>query len=144
VSYFDNATKLLSIETQPHVAVLTYGLTVIGAAQPRSVHGFIPEFEAELAAANGDERKDSARLKVIDVARKLGEFYVAQWHKAAMPPAGPPIFFLVAGFDEDEAYGRIYGISVPNAPEPVAYCADYFGVRWGGESELVNRRVAGG
>ena len=53
------------------------------------------------------------------------------------------LFFLVTGFDEGEAYGKIYEISVPGEPEPVPYCADYFGVRWGGESELANRLING-
>ena len=82
VSYFDNATKLLSIEGQPYVGVLTYGLTVIGTVQPRSIYGFIPEFEAELAKENGNKGMAVTRLKVIDVAQKLGEFYAGQWDKA--------------------------------------------------------------
>jgi hypothetical protein len=143
VSYFDNATKLVGIEGQPYAGVLTYGLGAIGTSQPRSVLGFISEFETKLAAEHDARKKDGARLKVVDIARKLGEFYSEQWQKAAMPADSSPIFFLVAGFDEGEAYGRIYGITVPSALEPVAYCADYFGVRWGGESELANRLING-
>jgi hypothetical protein len=137
VSYFDNATKLTRIEGQPHVGVVTYGLGAIGTGQPRSVLGFVPEFETGLAAEGGD------RLKVVDIARKLGEFYAEQWQKAATPADSQPISFFVAGFDQGEAYGRIYGITVPSALEPEAYCADHFGARWSGQYELVNRLMSG-
>ena len=143
VSYFDNATKLLGLDGHPYVGMLTYGNTVIGTAQPRSVYGFLPEFEAELAAGSGDAQEGLGRLKVVDIARKLGQFYTEQWNKAAMPADAVPIWFFVAGFDEREPYGKIFGISVPSEPEPVAYCEDYFGARWGGESELANRLING-
>jgi hypothetical protein len=137
VSYFDNATKMTRIEGQPHVGVVTYGLGAIGTGQPRSVLGFVSEFETGLTAEGGD------RLKVVDIARKLGEFYAEQWQKAATPADSQPISFLVAGFDQGEAYGRIYGVAVPSALEPEAYCADYFGARWNGQYELVNRLMTG-
>jgi hypothetical protein len=137
VSYFDNATKLTRIDGQSHVGVVTYGLGAIGTGQPRSVLGYISEFEAGLAA------EGSERLKVIDIARKLGEFYAEQWQKAATPADSPPISFFVAGFDQDDPYGRIYGVTVPSALEPEPYCADYFGARWSGEYELVNRLMSG-
>jgi hypothetical protein len=137
VSYFDNATKLTRIGGQPHVGVVTYGLGAIGTGQPRSVLGFVSEFETGLAAEGDD------RLKVVDIARKLGEFYAEQWQKAAMPADSQPISFFVAGFDRGEAYGRIYGITVPSALEPQAYCADYFGARWSGQYKLQDNHVAG-
>lgn len=137
VSYFDNATKLTHIEGQPHVGVTTYGSGVIGTRQPRSVLGFVSEFETGLAAEGGDP------LKVIDIARKLGEFYAEQWQKAEMPADSEPVSFFIAGFDEGEPYGRIYGITVPSALEPKAYCADHFGARWSGQYELVNRLMSG-
>jgi hypothetical protein len=47
------------------------------------------------------------------------------WQKAAMPADSQPISFFIAGFDQDEPYGRIYGVTVPCALEPQAYCADF-------------------
>jgi hypothetical protein len=50
ISYFDNATKLFEINGQPHIGVLTYGNTIIGTSSVRTVHGFMPEFEAKLSS----------------------------------------------------------------------------------------------
>jgi hypothetical protein len=55
---FDNATKLLKIEAQPHVGAVTYGLGALGMQQPRTAHSFMPEFEAELAKES-DEKHES-------------------------------------------------------------------------------------
>ncbi len=136
-TYFDNATKLLSIQGHPYLGIVTYGTGAIGQNQPRMVHGFIPEFEAHLAA-NGD-----VRLSVEDAARALGEFFTARWNEADMPPAADPMFFLVAGFDENAAHGRVYELAVPNAPEPVEQNEDDFGISWGGMTYLAERLLTG-
>lgn len=145
-SYLDTAKKMFGIDGQSHVGVLVYGNMIIGTDQPRGIHGFIPEFEAKLKAkpkGGGQRPVPRGRRKVADIARELGKFYHAKWDAAGMPADGTPIWFLVAGYDEDEPYGRIYGLAVPTAPEPIEYHADDFGVRWGGESDIANRLVNG-
>jgi hypothetical protein len=86
----------------------------------------------------------SGRMKVKDVAAELAKFYSDQWRTAGMPDQSDPVWFKVAGFDQDEAYGRVYEVSVPNSLEPVEYLAgSSFGVRWGGQSFLANRWLNG-
>jgi hypothetical protein len=54
------------------------------------------------------------------------------------------VSFIVAGFDANEAYGRIYEISVPDKLEPVEqFSGANFGVRWGGQYDFVNRLING-
>lgn len=137
-SYFDNATKLLSIQRQSYVGVVTYGMGAIGQAEPRTAHGFIPEFEAQLGA------KYEQRAKVSDIARELGVFYAHQWKQAGMSRGAPSMVFLVAGFDEGEAYGRIYEVVIPTKPQPVERnSGSSFGITWGGQGELAARIISG-
>jgi hypothetical protein len=137
-SYFDNATKLLSFASRPNVGAVTSGLGALGTTQPRTIHGFIPEFEAKLSEDPGE-----GEMKVVDVARSLGQFYLAQWNTVGAPPGAEPIIFLVAGFDKDEPYGRIYEVSVPTAIEPNEYWPNDFGVRYTGDWVLADRVING-
>jgi hypothetical protein len=154
ISYFDNGTKMLTIDGYPHVGILVHDALMIGTTERniRGIHGFIPEFEATLAsqrpptkpAGGGTRREGRRRLTVEQLARKLGEFYGEQWRLAGMSPEAMGINFLVAGFDDDEPYGKIYELAVPAAPEPVEqYAGHVFGIRWGGQSNLVTRLVNG-
>jgi hypothetical protein len=140
-SYFDNATKLLSIQGQPFVGVVTYGMGALGQTEPRTAHSYLPEFEAHLAGCH------SARAKVADIAQEVGTFYLDQWNQAGMPvgdPNTPSMFFLVAGFDDGEAYGRVYEVDVPNAPTPLERNpGGEFGLTFGGQHELVSRLLNG-
>jgi len=140
-SHFDNATKLLSVQGQPYVGIVTYGAGAIGSPGPRTAHGFTPEFEAQLSA------KFPERTTVLEIATELGEFYNQQWQQGGMPAVGTPGFapmvFLVAGFDVAEAYGKVFEISVPTAPAPVEQTPGDFGVTFGGQNELVARILNG-
>jgi hypothetical protein len=61
-----------------------------------------------------------------------------------MPATSHPVSFLVAGFDESVAYGRIFEASVPNSVNPIEhYTGTVFGIRWGGQSDLANRLMNG-
>lgn len=132
---FDNATKVLSFSA-PNAAVgaVTFGLGAIGT---RTAHSFIPEFEAELG---------SERLLVGDFAQALSDFFVKQW-TAAAPAAyeGPDMVFVVAGFDTDEPYGRVFQFEIPKAPKPVEQFStlEEFGLTWGGQREFVDRLIQG-
>lgn len=141
-SYFDNATKLLSVKAQSHVGMLTYGAGVIGQAEPRTAHGYLPEFEAHLGVGG------NGRLRVEEFAREVHAFYEQQWNGAGMPaaplpPNFQPLSFLVAGFDEDESYGKIFEVSVPNTADPIEKNAGTFGIVWGGQTDFLERLLNG-
>jgi len=141
-AYFDNATKLLVVKGQNHVGMVTYGAGAIGQTEPRTAHSYVPEFEAHLAS------KDEGRLPVEDFAREVGSFYLGRWNKAEMPtdPLPPniqPLNFIVGGFDEGAAYGRVFEVSVPSSPEPTEKHNDSFGITWGGQTEFLERLIQG-
>jgi 20S proteasome alpha/beta subunit len=137
-AFFDNAKKLLKVTGQDHVAAVTYGLGAIGQAAPRTANSYLPEFEAELRDA------DTGRLSVEDFTTKLGEFFSGQWQAAGMPADAEPMIFLVGGYDEDAAYGRVFQVVVPNAIAPVEQNpGESFGVTWGGQIQSVTRLIGG-
>jgi hypothetical protein len=140
-TYFDNASKLLSLQGHPKLGIVTYGQGSIGASQPRTAHGFMPEFEAHLDQQA--ENADAAALTVEEAAAELGKFFGQQWQSAGMPADADPMIFLVAGFDDGEAYGKVYEVSVPNAPEPTERIVNDFGVKWGGMPYLAERLIDG-
>lgn len=137
---YDNATKLLKITGQDYMGVVTYGLGALGQQNPRTAHSFVPEFEAELAEA------DTGRLSADAFAERLSAFFMKQWAES-MPAdyQGPDMFFLVAGFDEGAAYGRVLEIAVPSKPTPHEHNSDpgEFGMVYGGQREFVNRLLSG-
>ena len=131
---FDNASKLLSF-SQPNASIgaVTYGQAAIGL---RTAHSFAPEFEGSLPAE---------RLTVRDFACRLSQFFLTQW-QATMPAdyTGPNMTFVVAGFNPDDPYGRVYSIDIPRSPAPVEQNASPdFGITWGGQRELVDRLIQG-
>jgi hypothetical protein len=143
-STFDNATKLLSVEGQKFVGAVTFGAGAIGQQAPRTAASFMPEFEEELAKYATKNNKK--RMSVAEFAEKLGEFFMDQWTKGKMPNPTPPgneMVFLVGGYNEKEAYGRVYSLSVPTAPKPIEQSPDLFGATWGGQRELVDRLIQG-
>jgi hypothetical protein len=140
-STYDNATKLLKVKGQDYVGAVTFGLGAIGMQAPRTVHSFLPEFEAQLHS------KSAKRMPVMEFAEKLGEFFLGQW-KALMPAsasAQEQIVFFVGGIDPDAPYGRVFELHIPGAPKPKEWFAKAgeFGAIWGGQRELVDRLVQG-
>ncbi len=144
-STFDNATKLLSVASQKFIGAVTFGAGAIGQQAPRTAASFMPEFEEELAKHSAKNQKN--RMSVQDFAEKLGEFFLGQWTKGGMPNPAPPgneMVFLVGGYDEKEAYGRVFTLIIPNAPKPVEQSpGGLFGPTWGGQRELVDRLMQG-
>jgi hypothetical protein len=135
---FDNATKLLFVPSQKWVGAVTFGVGAVGGSQPRTAASFLPEFDKEL--------EQEPRLSVEAFATKLGEFYLRQWN-AHMPknvPKGNDIVFLVGGYDEEAAYGRLFSLAVPSAPTPVEQqTGQDFGALWGGQKAHADRIVQG-
>lgn len=132
---FDNAWKVLKFASpNSFVGVVTYGLGGIGL---RSAYSFVPEFESGLP---------ENRLTVADFAQKFSDFFLQQW-QSTMPSdySGPPMTFVVAGFNETEPYGRVYLTVIPNAPNPVEQHSGpgQFGITWGGQREMVDRLLRG-
>lgn len=137
---YDNATKLLKVKGQDYVGAVTFGIGAIGMQAPRTVHSYLPEFEAALVAEN------CSRLTVEEFASKLGDFFLAQWN-AVMPNVTPreQIVFFVGGIDPDAPYGRVFELHIPSAPKPKEWfqSANDFGAIWGGQREFVDRLVQG-
>jgi len=135
---FDNASKLLSF-TKPHtfVGAVTYGAAIIGK---RTAHSFMPEFERDHLA---DESK---RLKIGTYANKLSEFFLKRWQESTPPDySGPDMTFIVAGYDEGEAYGNVFLFGIPSQPEPLPRNdgKNEFGMTWGGQLEIASRLIQG-
>ena len=132
---FDNATKLLIFNSpNNYVAAVTYGVAVIGQ---RTAHSYLPEFELALESAK-------ERLKVEKFSKKLSDFFLERW-KEDMPKGykGPGMIFLVGGYDEKEAYGKVFVIDIPNRPKPEPRNPDEFGMTWGGQLQIASRLVQG-
>lgn len=138
-STFDNATKLLRINSQKYVAAVTYGVGAIGGVMPRTASSFMPEIEAELP--------NETRVSVEDFAKRLSGFFLRQWGSLKMPPNPPfgeQMFFLVAGYDEGSPYGSVFGFSIPSLPSPKSLQpAGQFGANWGGQIEFTDRLMQG-
>jgi len=134
---YDNAKKLLQINRQPHVGVVTYGAGAIGSTQPRTAHSYVPEFEALIGGST---------LKVSEFAQRLSDFFKEQW-ASSMPPdyQGPDMTFLVGGYDPGETYGRLFEIYIPRKPTPNEFFtgAGEFGMVWGGQREFADRVMQG-
>ena len=136
-AFYDNATKLLKVNGQDHVGVVTYGLGGLGANAPRTAYSFMPEFEDVLLIND--------RLPVGEFAQKLSDFFAEQW-LATMPPNvdGPDLAFLIGGYNENEPYGRVYEVFIPSRPKPYErHLGNEFGVTWGGQKEYVDRLIRG-
>jgi hypothetical protein len=134
-AHYDNATKLLKVKGQDFVGAVTYGLGALGDKQPRTAHSYLPEFETELA--------NEKRLSVEQFATKLGEFFQRQWNAANTPAEADPMIFLVGGFDEGEAYGRVFEVAIPTLPKPVEKNPTDFGITFGGQFEITGRLLNG-
>jgi 20S proteasome, alpha and beta subunits len=134
---YDNATKLLKIAGQDHVAAVTFGVSAVGHPELRTAHSLIPEFEAGL--------KPNNRLSTEEFAKQLSKFFLHQWN-TTMPPGiagGQQMTFLVGGYDPKAPYGRIFEINIPDAATPVEKHGNSFGIQWGGQRELTSRMLNG-
>ena len=130
---YDNASKLLSFqEPNASVGVVTYGLAAIGF---RTASSFVPEFEASLP---------KERLSVFKFATRLSQFFRRQW-RIAMPKdyQGPSMVFVVAGYDKEQPYGRVFQIEIPGKLKPAEHHKSGFGLSWGGQREMVDRLTQG-
>jgi hypothetical protein len=136
-STYDNATKVLRVQGQEHVGAVTYGVGAIGQTEPRTAHSYIPEFERTLTPG---------RLSVQDFAQHLSDFFMSKWQGQSMPHSpGQDMVFLVGGYDEGAAYGRVFEVFIPSRPVPREQHGDagQFGLVWGGQREYADRLIHG-
>jgi hypothetical protein len=136
---FDNATKLLGINGQGRVGVVTYGLGAIGTRAPRTPHSYLPEFEVMLS-------RRKRPTTVLGFSKLLSRFFATQWGKE-MPKnyKGPDIVFLIGGYDKNGTYGRVFELGIPSRPEPKEWHGETgsFGPVWGGQKEQADRLMTG-
>ncbi len=136
---FDNATKLLSFsESNRYVGVVTYGEAVIGL---RTAHSFVPEFELSLTQEGLNDR-----LPVLDFSQKLSEFFMARWRESMSADyPGPGMTFIAGGYNDGEAYGKVFLFVIPGQPRPQEQNpGDHnFGMTWGGQLQIASRLVHG-
>lgn len=131
---YDNATKLLHFSSpNTHVAAVTYGQALIPHDE-RTAASYVPEFESTLPPE---------RLNAADFAKRFARFMGEQWSKHAPDYDGPPMVFLLGGFDPEDPYGRVFEFRVPGEPEPTEHHGDGFGARWGGQVDIASRLVNG-
>ncbi|MDC6383881.1 hypothetical protein D2V93_15930 [Flagellimonas taeanensis] len=136
---FDNADKVLSFNgSYNNIGVVTFGAAAIGV---RTAHSFIPEFETTLS--------DDRQLSVLEFTQSLSDFFSQQWTEAGMPDAanyqGQNMTFIVAGYNQGDAYGSVYQFDIPRAPNPRQQNPNRedFGITWGGQREIVDRMIMG-
>lgn len=139
---FDNATKLLKIDRQNFVGVVTYGLGAIGMKEPRTAHSYMPEFDVWLA------KNISKRLTVKEFSKELSNFFMEQWNNSDMPkqlPPGNDIVFLIGGYDQRATYGKIFEVIIPSKPEPKEFYENKgeFGIVYGGQKNFISRLLHG-
>lgn len=139
---FDNATKLLSFSHLPNqlgphnfVGAVTYGMAVIGL---RTAHSYIPEFEQKVLAGK------KTRLSVEEYSQELSKFYMERWEEPT-PKGRAPMTFVVAGYDKDAAYGRVFLFHIPGGAKPTEQQPGdtNFGMTWGGQLQIASRLVHG-
>jgi hypothetical protein len=141
---YDNASKLLRIDNyQTHVGAITYGVGALGQQEFRTAHSLMPEFEDYLK-----EKKVDKRLGVEDFAKHLSDFFLNQWTSRMSPPVPNvqtmDMAFIVGGYDENEAYGKVFEFYIPSRPIPrETIPGATFGLTWGGQREYVDRLLNG-
>ena len=132
---FDNATKVLTFGgTHPRVGAVTYGLASI---QSRTAHSLMPEFELQL-------ERDS--YSVAEYASALSRFFMYQWEQSGLAQDSPPgggMYFTVSGYDQAAPYGDVRSFNIPRSPNPSQQFFQDFGLRWGGQLDVVSRIVHG-
>lgn len=136
--FFDNAKKVLGFpEPHDYIGAVTYGLGSIGL---RTASSYIPEFEESLP---------KKRITVLKFTNLLKDFFLEQWQEYSSTLTeeydGPPMAFIVGGFNKGEPYGRLYLLYIPSEPEPIEQHTppNNFGTVWGGQRGIVDRLIQG-
>lgn len=138
---FDNATKLLSFgKPNEWIGAVTYGDAVIGTKPTdlRTAQSFVSEFEQSLP---------QRRQTVKEFSDKLSAFFMERWKEKGMPDAtaypGQGMNFTVGGYDQDKAYGSVFGFIIPKKPTPEEQASNHFGISFGGQGEHTMRLMQG-
>ena len=134
---YDNLTTNLFSFKPPHnfIGVVSYGQPILGN---RAVSGYFAEFNEYLS----EQRPE--RLSVYDFASELSQFFTTKWDASQTPPLGGQLSFLVAGYDEKEVTGQVYGVRIPENIEPVELMEGLpFGILPDGEARIIGRILAG-
>ncbi len=132
---FDNATKLLTVDERLNshrwMGAVISGAATIGGRTP---HSLMPEFERFLPLT---------RVGVERYASLLHNFFQAQWDALETEGSSASTNFIVAGYDAQDPYGKVFSFRIPDDREPIEQHHDGFGVVWNGQSEILSRIIQG-
>ena len=132
---FDNATKLLTVDerldSHRWMGAVISGAATIGGRTP---HSLMPEFERFLPPT---------RVGVEQYASLLHNFFQGQWDALETKDSSASTNFIVAGYDSQDPYGRVFSFRIPDSAEPIEYHHDRFGIVWNGQSEILSRIIQG-
>ena len=128
-AYFDNSSKLLTIGG-PHkrVAALTYGA---GSVSGRMISGLMSEFQQTI---------EDARLTTLEYAQEFSRFFTRWWSRGNNTSN---FWFLIGGVDDKAPYGDLYSLMIPGGELSRHFPGSVFGIRWGGQTDIVNRIILG-
>ena len=135
---FDNASKMLTLDGEGgRAAAVTQGQ---GTIEGRTIHSFLPEFQAGLTPG---------KHTVRSLAQTLSEFFMERWPRSEdengnVRLAGGNVEFIVGGIDYESPYGDVYRFRIPSSPSlSLPFDAPIFGMSWGGQTEIVQRLILG-
>jgi len=133
---YDNVTTNIFSFKSPHnfVGVLACSVSVLGR---QTISACITEFKESL------KKTQPERISIVDFAAELSDFLISKWDTLQTPPLGIQLPFLVAGYDAEQASGRIYAFSIPENPEPAKVAEYEFGIFPQGESRVIARILLG-
>jgi len=133
--YYDSTHKLLPFRSPNTFAgALAYG---VGTVNRRTAYHLLPDFEAQLPPE---------RLSVEALANRLSSFLLNLWPaKRQANLREPDMGFAVAGYNEGEAYGRLYTFLIPSKPTPTEQFSEpeAVGMIHGGYGRIVDRLLRG-
>lgn len=137
--FFNNATKLIVFD-KPYnnFGAVTYGESVI-INTGRTANSYLPEF--------GSYIKNKKGLSIEAFAKEFGLFFKKLWdaNKGKDTKKHDGMTFNLGGFNNDEHYGRVFQLNIPNKINPIEQHAgpEKFGISWGGERKYVDRLIRG-
>ena len=147
---YNNADKLFNLQKGLPIGAITWGAGSIGQA---SISTIMKDLRKIFTDGDEDDhpgwKLDKKAYTVQGVAEKLKEFvfdglYATEFTDSSRPK--PDLGFIVAGYSAHAPMADEFVVDIKNGictgPNPVRQ-QDQIGMTWGGQSEPLNRLVAG-